>query len=280
MEIGRVRNQTDRVVQIRERRGRVAAFETRAAASGKRFAVVRREPERLVELGDRRVRIDFILGPAGLEVLLQEHLRVGDRRRLRDEIRDSRALLRDVRRWRDRRDLDRHQKAAAELFHRRFPVFVHEINRVQHRERFARASGQITADVVAAELGRDDRDNNALGVERVLDLTGQPIAWLDAAIESARRQDQQEVGPRGDLMLEDRIEPSAADALDVHEDVDAMRTQVLKYGPRDHRARFAAIADERVVSHWGSRHARSTSAGASRSHPAHFLPVIDAASAS
>src|SRR5207247_10608120 len=123
-------------------------------------------------------------------------------------------------------------KAAAELFHRRFPVFMHEIDRVQQRERFARASGQITADVVAAEIGRDDRDNDAVGVERLLDLAGQPIAWLDAAIGSAPRQDHAEVGARGDLMLEDRVEPSAADALDVHEDVDAMRAQVLKYGPR------------------------------------------------
>ena len=66
---------------------------------------------------------------------------------------------------------------------------MHEIDRVQQCERFARASGQITADVVAAELGRNDRDNDALGVQRVLDLTGQPIAWLGATIESARRQD-------------------------------------------------------------------------------------------
>jgi hypothetical protein len=55
-----------------------------------------------------------------------------------------------------------------------------------------------------------------------------------------------------------------------------MRAQVLKYGPRDHRARFAAIADERVVSHWGSRYARSNSAGPSRSTRRIYCPVIDA----
>ncbi len=80
--------------------------------------------------------------------------------------------------------------------------------------------------------------------QRVRDLPPQPVARLADAVQRTGLQQHEEMRPRLDLAQDRRLELAAAQAPDVHEDVEAVRHQVVAHEVRHRSRHVAAVRQE------------------------------------
>jgi hypothetical protein len=80
---------------------------------------------------------------------------------------------------------------------------------------------QEQAKVRHLEMSRADRDYVARGLEGVVNLSSDQVALDDASLEGPRRQNEQEVRARRDLVESLFGELACSDTFDINEDIDA-----------------------------------------------------------